>query len=125
MDSSRVTLEAAKAALAIPEAGLIVAEQGVAAAELAVDGVEAAFAAGLKAAEFIAKLGLNGLISIREISFDVHLSAAAGGSFSGSVTAVFGGAAEVTISFNINLYDITSMVKQLVDQIGDGLSSLF
>jgi hypothetical protein len=125
VDSSRVTLEAAKAALAVPEAALIVAEQGVNVAKAAVDGVEAAFAAGLKAAEFIAKLGLNGLISIREISFDVNLDAAAGGSFSGSVTAVFGGAAEVTISFNINLYDITSMVTQLVDRIGDGLSSLF
>ena len=125
MDSSRGTLEAAKAALALPEAALRAAEEGVDFAQKAVDGVEAAYAAGLEAAEFIAKLGLNGLISIREISFDVSLGAAAGGSFSGSVTAVFGGAAEVTISFNINLYDITSMVKQLVDQIGDGLSSLF
>jgi hypothetical protein len=94
-------------------------------AQTAVDGIEAAYAAGLEAAEFIARLGLNGLISIREISFDVGLGAASGGSFSGSVTAVFGGAAEVTISFNINLYDITSMVTQLVDHIGNGLSSLF
>ena len=53
------------------------------------------------------------------------LDSAARGSFSGSVRAVFAGAAETTISFNINLYDITSMVKQLVDHIGDGLSSLF
>ena len=125
VDSSRVTLEAAKAALALPEAALRAAEEGVNLAQTAVDGVEAAYAAGLEAAEFVAKLGLNGLISIREISFDVSLGAASGGSFSGSVTAVFGGAAEVTISFNINIYDITSMVKQLVDQIGDGLSSLF
>ena len=94
-------------------------------AQAALDGVEAAYAAGLKAAEFVAKLGLNGLISIREISFDVSLDVASGGSFSGSVRAVFGGAAEVTISFNINVYDITSMVKQLVNEIGDGLSSLF
>ena len=125
VDSSRVTLEAAKAALAIPEAALIAAEEGVDVAQAAVDGVKAAYAAGLKAAEFIAKLGINGLISIREISFDVSLDAASGGSFSGSVRAVFAGAAEVTISFDINLYDITSMVKQLVDHIGDGLSSLF
>ena len=92
---------------------------------MAVDGVEAAYAAGLQAAEFIAKLGLNGIISIREISFATSINVAAGGSFSGSVTAVFVGAAEVTVSFSINLYDITSMVKQLVDHIGDGLSSLF
>ena len=94
-------------------------------AQAAVDGIEAAYAAGLKAAEFIARLGLNGLISIREISFDVGLDAASGGSFSGSARAVFAGAAEVTVSFDINLYDVTSMVKQLVDHIGDGLSSLF
>ena len=97
----------------------------MATAETTLSGIEAAFAAGLKAAEFVASVGLNGLISIREISFDVSLDVASGGSFSGSVRAVFGGAAEVTISFNINVYDITSMVKQLVDEIGDGLSSLF
>ena len=125
VDASRHTLEVAKAGLAIPEAALIVAEQGVVVAQAAVDGIEAAYAAGLKAAEFIANLGLNGLISIRQISFDISLDAAFSGSFSGSVKAVFLGAAEVTISFDINLYDITSMVKQLVDQIGDGLSSLF
>ena len=125
VDASRHTLEVAKAGLYIPEAGLLAAEQAVNAAQGVLDGIEAAYAAGLKAAEFIAKLGINGLISIREISFDVSLDAAAGGSFSGSVRAVFVGAAEVTISFNINLYDITSMVKQLVDEIGDGLSSLF
>lgn len=101
------------------------AEEGVNVAQRVLDGIEAAYAAGLKAAEFIAKLGLNGLISIREISFDASLDAASGGAFSGSVRAVFVGAAEVTISFNINLYDITSMVKQLVDHIGDGLSNLF
>ena len=125
VDSSRVTLDATKAALAIPEGALVAAEQGVNVAQTALDGIKAAYAAGLKAAEFIARLGLNGLISIREISFDVSLDVAAGGSFSGSVRAVFAGAAEVTISFNINLYDITSMVTQLVNRIGDGLSSLF
>ena len=125
VDASRVRVETAKANIDIQEAVLIVAEQGVVVAQAAVDEIEAAYAAGLKAAEFIAKLGINGLISIREISFDVSLDAASGGAFSGSVRAVFVGAAEVTLSFNINLYDITSMVKQLVDEIGDGLSSLF
>ena len=125
MDASRFTLEIAKAGLEIPQLALLAARETVTVAELAVDGIEAAYAAGLQAAEFIARVGLNGLISIREISFDVSLSAAAGGAFSGSVTAVFLGSAEVTISFNIDLYDIISMVTQLVDHIGDGLSSLF
>lgn len=94
-------------------------------AQKGLDGIEAAYAAGLKAADFIARIGLNGLISIRQISFDVSLDAAAGGSFSGSIKAVFAGSAEVTVSLKINLYDIISMVKQLVDHIGDGLSDLF
>ena len=125
VDASRYTLEVAKAGLYIPEAGLLAAEGAVIVAENAVDGIEAAYAAGLKAAEFIAKLGLNGLISIREITFDTRLDAASGGSFSGSIRAVFVGAAEVNVSLSINLYDITAMVKELVEYIGDGLSSLF
>ena len=125
VDASRVTLEVAKAALIAAEGPLAAAEQSVNAAQGVLDGIEAAYAAGLKAADFIAKLGINGLISIREISFDVSLGVASGGSFSGSVTAVFGGAAEVTVSFNINLYDITSMAKELAGHIGNQLSSLF
>ena len=125
VDASRHTLEVAKAGIAIPQATLLAAEAAVSVAQKALDGIEAAYAAGLKAADFIARLGLNGLISIRQISFDINLDAAAGGSFSGSITAVFAGSAEVTVSLHINLYDIISMVKQLVDHIGDGLSDLF
>ena len=125
VDASRHTLELAKAGIAIPQATLIAAEATVGVAQKGLDGIEAAYAAGLKAADFIARIGLNGLISIRQISFDVSLDAAAGGSFSGSIKAVFAGSAEVTVSLKINLYDIISMVKQLVDHIGDGLSDLF
>lgn len=73
VDASRHTLEVAKAAFAVSEGALIAAEQGVVAAQTTVDGVEAAYSVGLKTAEFIAKLGINGLISIRKISFDVSL----------------------------------------------------
>ena len=98
VDASRHTLEVAKAALALPEGALIVSEQGVVAAQVIVDRAEATFSAGLKAAaaEFIAKLGINSLISIQKISFDVSLDAISGGSFSGSVTAVFAGASEAS-----------------------------
>lgn len=125
VDASRYTLEASEAAFLTAEGAVLTAEQSVNAAQGVLDGVEATYAAGLQAAEFIAKLGINGLISIREISFDVSLGVAAGGSFSGSVTAVFGGAAEVTVSFNIDLYDISSMAKELAGHIGNQLSSLF
>ena len=94
-------------------------------AQHALVGVQKSFAVGLKAANAVARFGVNGLISIREISFRTNLDVAARGSFSGSVRAVFAGAAEKTISLNINLHDITSIAKQLANHIGNGLSSLF
>ena len=125
VNTARGTLDAASAALIPLQAAVDAAQVAVDGAEQALEGIKQAFVVGLQAANAIANFGLNGLVSIREISFNANLDVAAGGSFSGSVRAVFAGAAETTVSININLYDITSMVKQLVDQIGDGLSSLF
>ena len=125
VDSSRVTLDAAKAALIPLEAAVAAAREAVNVAEQTLEGLKVTFAAALQAANAIANFGLNGLISIREISFSANLDVAAGGSFSGSVRAVFAGAAEATVSLNINLYDITAMARQLADHVGDGFSSLF
>ena len=120
-----LVLEAAKAALIPLQAAVDAAQIAVDGAEATLEGLKVTFATALQAANAIANFGLNGLISIREISFSASLDVAAGGSFSGSVRAVFAGAAEVTVSFNINLYDITSMARQLADHIGSGFSSLF
>ena len=118
-------LDGAKAAL-IPLRAAVTAARGVlTAAEAALRGVEAAQAVGLRAFNDIARLGLNGLVSIREIRFNARLDVAAGGSFSGSVRAVFLGAAETTVSVNVNLHDITAMARKLADHIGNGFSSLF
>ena len=125
VDSSRVTLNGLKAALIPLQAAVNAAKAVVSAAEDALEGIKVTFATALQAANAIANFGLNGLVSIREISFNANLDVAAGGSFSGSVRAVFAGAAEITVSFNINLYDITSMATQLADHIGSGFSSLF
>ena len=125
VESTGDTLQVANYGLAFAEAALTVAEEGVNAAQDFLDGIESTYAVGLKVAESIAEVGLNGLVDIREISFDVGLDVASGGAFFASVRAVFAGAAEVTISLDINLYDITSMVKDLADRIGDGFSSLF
>ena len=119
------TLDAANAAISGLQLAVNTAQQGLRAAEEAVSAVQTTYAAGLQAADFISRLTINGLISIREISFDVSLATAAGGSFSGSITAAFAGAAETTISLNVNLYDITSMASELANHIGNGLSSLF
>ena len=119
------TLNAAKTALIPLQVAVTAAQTVVDGAKEALEGVKTGFAVGLDAANVIANFGLNGLISIREISFSANLDVAAGGSFSGSVRAVFAGAVETTVSININLHDITSMAKQLVDHIGSGFSSLF
>ena len=79
VDASRHTLEVAS--LIVPEGALVVVQGAVDVAEGAVEGVLKSYAAGLKAAEFIAKLGINGIISIRRISFSTALDTAAGGSF--------------------------------------------
>ena len=125
MKAASKTLEVAKAAIAPLELAVTAAKGVLTATEATLSGVQAAQAVGLKAFNEIAKFGLNGLISIREISFDAHLDVAAGGSFSGSVRAVFLGAAETTVSVNVNMRDITAMAKQLADHIGNGFSSLF
>ncbi len=80
---------------------------------------------GTEAAHKITQFGLNGLIDIRMMTFDVNLNVANGGSFSGLVRVRFFGHAESTIHLHINLRDITAMAKQLADRIGNHFSSLF
>ena len=125
VNTARGTLDAAKAAFIPLEAAVSTAQLTVTGAEKTLEGVNAAFAVGIQAANAIASVGINGLISVREISFNANLDVATGGAFSGSVRAVFAGAAETTVSLNINLRDITSMAKQLADRIGNEFSSLF
>ncbi len=113
--------------------GVLVAAQGVVntargALDAAVAVLEVAsqtYRLGTEAATAIASVGVSGLVSIRAISFDVSLGAANSGSFSGSVRANFLGQAEVNIGLEINMRDITAMARELANQIGDGLSSLF
>ena len=125
VNTAKHTLDAANAALIPLQEAVKAAQVVVTGAEQALKGVEAAVAVGLKAANIIAKVGLNGLISIKKIGFRASLAVASGGSFSGSVRASFAGAAEVTVRIQINLHDVTSMAKELGDYIGKGFSSLF
>ena len=104
VDVARLTLDAANAAL---------------------DTARATYQVGADAALTIAQVGINGLVSIREISFDVELSVADGGAFAASIQASFLGQADVTLSVNINLRDITATARNLADQIGNEFSSLF
>ncbi len=118
-------MDIANAALTAAQGTVTVAQSSLDLANLALSAVEQTYRIGTMAANEIAKVGLNGLISIREITFDVSLSAANGGTFSGSVRASFVGQAEVSASATINLRDIAAIAKDLADNIGSGLSSLF
>ena len=123
--AASATLDVATAAIGGLEQAVSEAEGGVRNAEQAVSDVQTTHAAGLQVLSHIQTVGLDALINIREISFDVELAAASSGSFSASITAVFGGTAETTVSLNVNLYDIPSMARELAEHIGSGLSSLF
>lgn len=125
VNTAKHTLDAANAALIPLQEAVKAAQVAVTGAEQALKGVEAAVAVGLKASNIIAKVGLNGLISIRQIRFHASLAVASGGSFSGSVRARFAGAAEITVRLRINLRNVKSMAKQLVRRIGSGFSRLF
>ena len=125
VNTARHTLDAAKLGLVPLSAAVRAAKVAVKGAEQALRGVQAAFAVGLKASNAIARFGINGLISIREIRFRAKLAVATGGSFSGSVRAKFAGAVETTVRLRINLRNVKSMAKQLANHIGKGFSSLF
>ena len=67
---------------------------------------------------------LNDVLSIDEITFDVHISVANGGSFDGTVKGTILGA-DVNVVVNINVYDIVSTAKTLAEEVIDGLSAFF
>lgn len=122
----------AQEGLSAAQTTLKAAQATVDAARVSLDAVNAVLQAvsdtyklGSDVAGKITSFGINGLVSIHEITFNAELSVANGGSFSGSVKARFLGHAQVTVRININLRDITAMAKQLADEIGAGFSSLF
>ncbi len=125
VDGSRISLDAAN--------GALIASQGVVDASrvsldivvLALEAASQTYRLGTEAASAIAQVSVNGLISIRNFSFDVSLSTAYGGSFAGSVRVSFLRQADVTVNINIDLRDIAAMAKQLADHVGSGLSDLF
>ena len=125
MNGARQSLDAAEAALVAAQDIVNAARSSLDAAVGVLEAASQTYRAGSLAAQKIAEVGVNGLISIREISFDVSLSAASGGSFAGSVRVSFLGQTEVSVGLSINMQDITAMARQLADRVGNGLSSLF
>ncbi len=125
VDSSRIALDAANGILIAAIKSVDVSTVSLDIAVLALETASQISRLGTEAASAIASVGVNGLISIRDISFDVSLSTAYSGSFAVSVRASFLGKADITVRINTDLSDITSIAKQLVGYVGSGLSNLF
>ena len=122
VDKSRFTLDAAKGVLEGAKGVVKAASRSLDLAKVALEAAKQTYKAGLKAATALTSFALNDLFNIKEITFDVQLSVANGGSFSGRVSARILGN-NVNVALRINVRDVTSMAKQLAEEAIDGLSS--
>ena len=84
------------------------------------EGVKRTYQAGTKALSAITSFTLGGVFDIREVSFDVALSAAATGHFRASiVVSIFRKVKRFTL--NINLRNILSFIKTIGERVIHGL----
>ena len=122
VDTSRVALDVAKGVLEGAKRTVSAAKGALDAANAALEAAKQTYRAGADAASALARFALNDLFNIKEITFDVSLSVASGGSFSGRVSARILGR-DVNAAVSVNVHDIASMAKQLADKAISGLSS--
>ena len=122
VDKGRFTLDAAKGVLQGVKGVVNAAKHTLDVAKIALEAAKQTYKAGAKAATALTSFALNDLFNIKEVSFDVQLSVANGGSFSGRVKARILGN-NVNVALRINVRDVTSMAKQLAEEAIDGLSS--
>ena len=132
MSAINDVVQSAQASLSVAEAQLAAAQRDADSAGATLQAANAALTTatvanqlGTEAAETIARVGLNGLVSIREIVFDESLSVADGGAVTAFIRASFLGQADHFLFMSINLRDITAIARDLAEQIGNGFSSLF
>ena len=83
--------------------------------------IKQTYRVGVEAANQIARFGLGGVVDITEITFNVSLSAVAGGSFGGSVRGCLAGN-NVQLSINTNPHDVVAIARQIADHVISGLS---
>ena len=121
VDGSKVTLDAANGVLEGAKGVVRATKHTLDVANAALAAAKATYKVGADAATAITRFALNDLFNIKSITFDVTLSAASGGSFSGSVSARILGK-NVNVSLNIDVRNIVSMAKQLADRAIGGLS---
>ena len=129
-------------AIAIAEAALLIAEGVLYAAEgvvrglqvivdqarfvldainLVLEALKKTLAVGLAALEAITKFLLTGLIDIREIGFDVAISAFSHGSVAAYIDVSFLGKAPVRLSVSFPLYNPLALVPGLAEKVVPGI----
>ena len=86
--------------------------------------VKKAYRVGIEATKQIARFGLGGIVSLKEITFDVSLSEAAHGNFACSVKGILSGKM-VKVTIKANRLSITRIARQIADHVIYGLSSKF
>jgi hypothetical protein len=125
----------AKAALLLVEGILAIAEAAIHGLKVIVDAtkiildvaiaalevVKVTVAVGLKALEAITKFLLTGIINIKEIGFDVHLSLFSHGRISAYVVASFFGSNPITLQVTIPLINPLAIAKDLAERAIPGL----
>ena len=119
------SLDVAKFGLTVAQKTLDGAKDVLQGAEDLLTGIEDTFKFGLDAADKISNFGLEGLITINDISFDVELNVANSASFDVSVTASFLGQPPIDLYLGINLRDLDPICRDLAEHIGEGFGQLF
>ena len=122
VDKSRFTLDAAKGFLQGVRGVVNAAKHTLDIAKIALELAKQTYKAGTEAGKALTSFALNDLFNIEEVSFDVQLSVANSGSFSGRVKGRILGN-NVDVALRINVRDVSSMAKQLAEEAIDGLSS--
>ena len=123
--SSRHVLKVANAGFIAAQSVVKTARRSLNAAKLVLRGFNHAHRFGVKAANMIVRYGLNGIISIRKITFDTQLGIASRGHFAAGIDVTFLKKKRVRARFKVNLRSISSMAKQLVRWVGHGITTLF
>ena len=124
VDKSRVTLDAAKGVLEGAKVAVNAARHSLDVAKAVLEAAKQTYKAGVEAASALTRFALNDLFNIKEITFDVKLSVANGGSFACRVSARILGK-NVNVSLQFNVRNISLIAKQLADKAIGGLSSFF
>ena len=124
LDETKRSLNVVRAGFYAARALVRTAQRTLDAANAALNGIRRAYRAGIQALTAIARIGLGGLISIREIYFRASLRAANGGAFTARIKVSFLGRHPVTLHLHINVRHLGSTVKQLASHVIPGIGMM-